>query len=131
MTIDTWVEARIRAGSRLALKGFKAVRARYNRWSFVENEQWKFFIAVAAVSLVALVLLDWVLSSDLALEYIPCPWPIGQASNYLLSAIPQTLGAILGVGFAVLLVGFQIASATFSKRAARLLLSDRLVLVSP
>ena len=95
------------------------------RWMVVETEQWKFFLATAVVGLAALLVLDF-----LIIPSTSCPWPIGQASLYLLSAIPQTLGALIGVGFAMILVGFQVAASTFSKRAAKLLVSSRLVLIS-
>ncbi len=94
------------------------------RWAVVESEQWKFFLAVAGFGGVLLLTLDVIIS------FIPCCWPLFQAAHYLLSAIPQTLAALIGVSFAVLLVGFQMTSSTFSKRAARLAISDPIVLVS-
>ncbi len=92
------------------------------RWSVVESEQWKFFFAVLGLGSLGLAGLD------VGIWRAECSWPVGQASHYLLSAIPQTLAALIGVSFAVLLVGFQMTSATFSKRAARLAISDPVVL---
>ncbi|MCD6325955.1 DUF2254 domain-containing protein [bacterium] len=94
-------------------------RSLFDRFKYPTYDSGKSHLAVFLVAI-----LSFVAMAILALLLSAVPWPsyLVDSARYLLSALAQSVAAILAVSFTVAFVTFQVASSRLTPRAAGIIL---------